>query len=57
VQPEVLIVDEVLSVGDHVFRAKCEERINKMIESGTTVLMVSHDIETVREICSRALLL
>jgi len=57
VQPDILIVDEILGVGDYRFRAKCEERINNMISQGVTVLLVSHAIETVKNMCSRAILL
>jgi len=57
VQPEILIVDEILGVGDYKFQAKCEERINNMIADGITVLLVSHHIETIKEMCSRAILL
>jgi len=57
VQPDILIVDEVLGVGDYQFFAKCETRINNMISQGVTVLLVSHNIKTIREMCSRAILL
>jgi ABC-type multidrug transport system ATPase subunit len=57
VDPEVLIVDEVLSVGDFVFQQRCLERIRSVIESGTTVLFVSHNLKSVTEICQRAMLL
>jgi len=57
VQPDILIVDEVLGVGDYKFRAKCEQRINNMIEQGVTVLLVSHSIEQIKKMCSRAILL
>ena len=57
VQPDILIVDEILGVGDYVFRAKCEERIKNMISCGATVLLVSHSIGTIKEMCSRAVLL
>lgn len=50
-RPDILIVDEVLSVGDYQFQNKCERRILDMIEKGTTVLLVSHDINTVKKIC------
>ena len=50
-RPDILIVDEVLSVGDYQFQEKCEARILDMIGNGTTVLMVSHDIKTVKKIC------
>lgn len=55
VDPEILIVDEALSVGDAPFQAKCFRRLRKLIDEGTTLLFVSHDISTVRSICSRAL--
>lgn len=55
VKPEVLIVDEVLSVGDFKFQKKCEERIQSMREGGTTILFVSHSISQVRNICNRVL--
>ena len=42
VQPDILIVDEVLSVGDYRFQEKCEKRINQMIEQGVTIILVSH---------------
>jgi ABC-type polysaccharide/polyol phosphate transport system ATPase subunit len=57
VQPDILIADEILGVGDFKFQAKCEERIRNMIQNGTTVLLVSHSIETVKSMCSRALLM
>ena len=52
-QPDILIVDEVLSVGDFRFQMKCEERIRKMKEKGTTLLFVSHSIEQVQSLCSK----
>jgi homopolymeric O-antigen transport system ATP-binding protein len=55
VDPEVLIVDEVLSVGDAPFQSKCFKRLRQLIADGTSVLFVSHDISTVRSICNRAL--
>ena len=57
VQPDILIVDEILGVGDYKFQEKCEERINSMMAGGTTVLLVSHNINTIKEMCSRAILL
>jgi lipopolysaccharide transport system ATP-binding protein len=57
VDPEVLIVDEVLSVGDYVFQQRCMERIRSVIKSGTTVLFVSHNLKSITEICDRAMLL
>jgi lipopolysaccharide transport system ATP-binding protein len=55
VDPEILIVDEVLSVGDMAFQRKCEERIRRMIEHATTLLLVSHDNSQVQRICRKAL--
>ncbi len=55
--PEVLIVDEVLAVGDVPFRAKCMERLELMCNAGTTLLFVSHSIARVKALCDRALLL
>lgn len=52
--PDILIVDEVLSVGDFTFQEKCKERIRRMRGSGTAILLVSHSMEQVREICTRA---
>jgi lipopolysaccharide transport system ATP-binding protein len=57
VDPEVLIVDEVLSVGDYVFQQRCLDRIREIIQNGTTVLFVSHNLKSVTEICERAMLL
>ena len=57
VQPEILIVDEILGVGDYKFQAKCEERINNMISGGVTVLLVTHQISKIKKMCSRAILL
>lgn len=55
--PEILILDEVLSVGDAKFRKKSEKRILDMFEKGVTVLFVSHSIEQIRRICNRAIIL
>lgn len=57
VHPDILIVDEILGVGDYKFKEKCEARINDMINRGVTVLMVSHDVDTIKTMCRRALLL
>ncbi|MGC4019344.1 MAG: ABC transporter ATP-binding protein [Muricomes sp.] len=51
--PDILIVDEVLSVGDFRFQQKCEKRIRKMMDEGTTILFVSHSIEQVKSICNK----
>lgn len=55
VQPDILIVDEVLSVGDFRFQQKCEERIRKMIEDGVTILLVSHDMGMIERLCNKVL--
>jgi lipopolysaccharide transport system ATP-binding protein len=57
VDPEVLIVDEVLSVGDFVFQEKCIARMNEILSGGTTVLFVSHNLRAVGDLCQRGLLL
>lgn len=55
VAPDVLIVDEILAVGDFLFKKKCTERMNQMLQGGTTLLYVSHSIESVKELCTHAL--
>lgn len=55
VDPDFLIIDEVLAVGDRAFQEKCVERIYKLHQAGKTILCVSHASATVRELCSRAL--
>jgi ABC-type polysaccharide/polyol phosphate transport system ATPase subunit len=55
--PEILIVDEALAVGDAVFQHRCVRRIKEMQEHGTTILFVSHDPAAIRYLCSRAMLL
>jgi len=57
VDPDVLIVDEVLSVGDYAFQQKCIERMQEVIRGGATVLFVSHNLKAVAEFCHRCLLL
>lgn len=52
VEPEILIVDEVLSVGDTRFQIKCMDRMKQMMSGGTTVLFVSHDINAIRRFCT-----
>ena len=51
--PDILIVDEVLSVGDFRFQEKCERRIQKMMDSDTTILFVSHNINQVEKLCNK----
>jgi ABC-type polysaccharide/polyol phosphate transport system ATPase subunit len=55
INPEILIVDEVLSVGDAAFTRKCETRIHEMINGSTTLLLVSHDNGTVEKLCEKAI--
>lgn len=55
VEPDILIVDEALSVGDIAFQNKCMARIRKMSENGTTILFVSHDLSTTQVICNRVI--
>lgn len=57
VDPEVLILDEVLSVGDAKFRIKSENKIKSMFDKGVTVLFVSHNTAQVRRLCTKAILL
>jgi ABC-2 type transport system ATP-binding protein/lipopolysaccharide transport system ATP-binding protein len=53
IEPEILIVDEILGVGDFKFRKKSEQRIQSLIEGGTTVLIVSHSLNQIKKLCSR----
>ena len=55
VKPDILIVDEVLAVGDARFKKKCMARMHEMLDGGTTLLFVSHNIEQVRNLCSHAI--
>lgn len=55
VDPDILIIDEVLAVGDRQFHRKCEERIRQIRDAGKTILCVSHATETVRDLCTRAI--
>ena len=55
VRPDILICDEVLAVGDYAFQQKCEKKMNEMRERGTTLLYVSHSIESVKSVCDHAL--
>lgn len=57
VEPEILILDEVLSVGDAKFKKKSEKKLNSMMKKGVTVLFVSHSTEQVRKICNHAIIL
>ncbi len=55
VDPDVLLIDEVLSVGDEAFQERCLEAINRFHRAGKTLLLVSHDLESIREMCSEAI--
>lgn len=55
VKPDILIVDEVLAVGDAAFRQKCEERMNNMLDGGTTLLFVSHSAAQVKKLCKNTI--
>jgi ABC-2 type transport system ATP-binding protein/lipopolysaccharide transport system ATP-binding protein len=55
VQPDILILDEVLSVGDESFKNKCKQRMDKFWDDNATVLVVSHDLEFVKQSCHRAI--
>ena len=55
VRPDILICDEVLSVGDYAFQQKCEKRMKDMRDNGTTLLYVSHSMDSVLEVCDHAL--
>ena len=55
VKPDILIVDEILSVGDYKFRKKCEQRMQELLGGGTTLLYVSHNIDEVRRLCDHVI--
>ena len=55
VKPDILIVDEILAVGDYKFRQKCEKRMKELLSGGTTLLYVSHSIDEVKRLCDHAL--
>ena len=57
VDPDILLVDEVLSVGDMQFQEKCFDRMRRVVGQGTTVIFVSHNLQAVQMLCSRAVLL
>ena len=55
IKPDILIVDEILSVGDYKFQEKSRQRIKDMMDEGTTIIMVSHRIEEVKELCNKVI--
>ncbi len=55
VKADILVCDEILSVGDYRFQQKCQERISGMLQSGTTLLFVSHSIGQVQDLCERSI--
>lgn len=55
INPEILILDEVLSVGDELFKRKCHAKMRELFESGCTVLLVSHSLNSINDVCSRAI--
>ena len=54
-QPEILIVDEILAVGDAAFQEKSNRRMMELLGGGTTVLLVSHDINQIERLCDRVM--
>lgn len=57
IKPEILIVDEALSVGDKAFRIKCNEKINEIVESGVTFLFVTHSTKVAKNFCKRGIVM
>jgi lipopolysaccharide transport system ATP-binding protein len=57
VDPEIMLVDEVLAVGDYVFQRRCLEKISEMADAGCTIVFVSHDLNSVTRLCTRAVFL
>lgn len=54
-KPDVLIVDEILSVGDYAFQKKCEDKMSELMSGGTTLILVSHSNEVVKNLCDKAI--
>lgn len=52
-RPDILIADEILGVGDYKFQKKCEKRMEEIISNGATIILVSHSIDTIKEMCSK----
>ena len=57
VEPDVLLLDEVLATGDQVFRAKCKARVLELVKDAKAIVLVTHDMNWVTEFCNRAMLL
>ena len=57
VKPEIMLLDEVLAVGDEAFQKKCHDKINEFREQGKTIVFVSHSIQAVKNLCQRSMLL
>ena len=55
--PDTLLIDEVLAVGDEAFKKKCRDKMNQFKTEGKTIIFVSHALDTVQELCQRAMLL
>ena len=55
VEPDILIIDEILSVGDITFKKKSRDKLRSLIDSGTTLILVSHSIPQIRELCDKAI--
>jgi lipopolysaccharide transport system ATP-binding protein len=55
VEPDILIADEILSVGDIKFRKKCSQKMSHMLKNGTTLLYVSHNLNSIRKQCQKAM--
>ena len=56
-RPDILLVDEVLSVGDMAFQAKCAQKIRELLSSGATIVLVSHQLDMIQSLCKRVILL
>ncbi len=57
IEPEILIVDEALSVGDKAFRVKCQNKINEIVDSGVTFLFVTHSTKVAKDFCKRGIVM
>ena len=55
IKPDILIIDEILAVGDFLFQKKCEDRINNLMSGKTTVIIVSHSLDQIRRLCNNVL--